>query len=136
MELSDEILVKKTLEGDDSAFRILINRHCGVVHGIREFIYAPGIGLVKSTFIRRNGAVGTAQLTHYEILDRNGDYFPLALGNKWAYEWLDKDGVLPTTDVYEVLGEKKGKYNLSHYFLALKLGKVLKIDPDEEHKTH
>ena len=34
MELSDEALVRKTLEGDDSAFRILVNRHCGVVHGL------------------------------------------------------------------------------------------------------
>ena len=34
MELSDEALVSKTLEGDDSAFSTLVNRHRGVVHGL------------------------------------------------------------------------------------------------------
>ncbi|MDQ1318002.1 MAG: hypothetical protein QG588_1658, partial [Candidatus Poribacteria bacterium] len=34
MEFSDEVLVKRTLEGDDFAFRTLMKRHRGVVHGL------------------------------------------------------------------------------------------------------
>ncbi|MBM3240116.1 sigma-70 family RNA polymerase sigma factor [Candidatus Poribacteria bacterium] len=34
MEFSDEFLVSKTLEGDDSTFTTLVNRHRGVVHGL------------------------------------------------------------------------------------------------------
>jgi len=88
--------------------------------GIREFIYAPGVGLVKSTFVRRDGAVGIAQLVSYTLSESNKDYFPLVLGNKWSYEWADKDGVFPSTDVYEVTGIENNHYYVSHYFLALK----------------
>ena len=34
MEFPDGVLVRKTLEGDDSAFGTLINKHSGVVHGL------------------------------------------------------------------------------------------------------
>ena len=88
--------------------------------GIREFIYAPGVGLVKSTFIRRDGAVGIAQLVSYTLSESNKDYFPLVLGNKWVYEWADKDGVFPSTDVYQVTGIKNNNYYVSHYFYASK----------------
>jgi len=91
--------------------------------GEREFIYAPGVGLVKSTFVRRNGTVGIAQLKEYTLSDDNSkDYFPLAIGNKWFYEWADKDGFFPTTDVYEVVEMDNSRYYLSHYYYALKYG--------------
>lgn len=150
MELSDEALVSKTLEGDDSAFSTLINRHRGVVHGLcyhREFIYAPGVGLVKSTFVRRDGALGIAQLTSYSVSEGKSDYFPLALGNKWSYEWANAEGSFPSTDIYEVTGLDKDvqtaanvtgdRYYLSHYFYAFaKSGgrwlELIKLDSDKE----
>ncbi len=103
--------------------------------GNREFTYAPGVGLVKSVFVRRDGNIGVAQLTSYEVSDGKGDYFPLALGNKWTYEWADKDGVFPTTDVYEVIEAKNDQYNISHYYHALKPGTVVKIESDKQRKA-
>ena len=93
--------------------------------GIREFIYAPGVGLVKSTYIRRDGAIGIAQLMDYTVSGSNKDCFPLVLGNKWSYEWMDKESSFPTMDVYEVLEMDDSRYYVSHYYYALKIGKVL-----------
>ncbi len=92
--------------------------------GVREFIYAPGVGLVKSIFVRRDGAIGIAQLTSYTVSNGNEDYFPLALGNKWTYQWADKEGGFPSTDVYEVLGIDNDHYYVSHYYYALKQAKT------------
>jgi len=88
--------------------------------GIWEFIYAPGVGLVKSTFIRRDRAIGIAQLVSYTLSESSKDYFPLASGNKWVYEWADKDGIFPTEDVYQVTGVKDNNYYVSHYYFASK----------------
>ena len=55
MELSDEILVRKTLEGDDSAFSKLINRHSGVVHGLCYHLshnFTDAEDLAQEAFIR------------------------------------------------------------------------------------
>ena len=91
--------------------------------GEREFIYAPGVGLVKSIFVRRDDAIGMAQLTDYTISDDNEDYFPLALGNKWVYEWANKEGMFHSTDVCEVTGIKSRHYYVSHYYYTLKQAK-------------
>lgn len=92
--------------------------------GEREFIYAPGVGLIKSTSVRRDGAISIAELTNYTVSNGNEDYFPLAVGNKWTYEWADKDDVFPSTDVYEVTEKDNEYYYVSHYYYALKQAKT------------
>jgi RNA polymerase sigma-70 factor (ECF subfamily) len=93
--------------------------------GEREFVYAPGVGLVKASFIRYDGALAIAQLTEYEVSDGKEDYFPLTIGNKWVYEWADKEGVFPSTDVLEVTGMDNNQYYVSHYYYALKQHKSI-----------
>ena len=89
--------------------------------GVRELMYAQGIGLVKSTLVRRDGTIGIAQLKDYNLSDDSElDYFPLAIGNQWFYEWADKDDFFPTTDVYEVVETDNNHYYVSHYYYALK----------------
>jgi hypothetical protein len=90
--------------------------HCGD----REFIYAPGVGLVKSTFVRRDGAIAIAQLTSCTVSHGSEDYFPLTVGSKWVYEWADKEGTFPSTDVFEVIGKDDDHYYVSHYYYAVK----------------
>ena len=84
--------------------------------GKRELIYAPGIGLVKSSFVRRDSAVAIAQLTSYQISGDSKSYFPLEIGNKWIYEWSDEDGKFSPTDMYEVTRMDGQNYYVSHYF--------------------
>lgn len=90
--------------------------------GVREFIYAPGIGLVKSTFTRRNGITDIVQLTDFTVHSKDDDYFPLDTGNKWVHEWEDESSsLLTSTDIHEVIGvDSKGYYQVSHYYCALK----------------
>ena len=88
--------------------------------GEKELIYAPGVGLVKFSFVHRDGSIDMGQLTECEISDENEDYFPLDPGNRWTYEWADKEGVFPSTDIYEVIGAADDRYYLSHYYYALK----------------
>jgi len=127
-------------------------KDCSFKHsGDREFIYAPGVGLVKSTFVRRDGAVGIAKLVSYSISNGGEDYFPLALGNEWSYEWANAEGSFPSsTDIYEVTGLNKDvrtvadvtgdRYYLSHYFYAFgqsggmeaAIGELIKLDSDKE----
>ena len=55
MELSDGILVRRTLEGDDSAFRMLVNRHSGVVHGLCYHLahnFTDAADLAQEAFIK------------------------------------------------------------------------------------
>ncbi|MFC1717160.1 sigma-70 family RNA polymerase sigma factor [Candidatus Poribacteria bacterium] len=98
--------------------------------GEREFVYAPGVGLIKATYTRRDGATVTAQLTSYTVSNGDKDYFPLDVGSKWVYEWSDIEGVFPSTDVFEVIGTEKKQYYVSHYYYALKELKT--IEPIEQ----
>jgi RNA polymerase sigma-70 factor (ECF subfamily) len=55
MEFSDEALVSKTLESDDSAFTTLVNRHRGVVHGLCYLMarnFADAEDLAQEAFIK------------------------------------------------------------------------------------
>jgi len=88
--------------------------------GKRDFMYAPGVGLVKSIFVRRDGVIGVAQLTSYNISGKTDEYLPFALGNRWVYEWADKEGVFPSTDVYEVASIDQDRHYVSHYYYASK----------------
>jgi RNA polymerase sigma factor (sigma-70 family) len=89
--------------------------------GEREFIYAPGVGLIKSTFVRRDGTMDIVQLAECTVSGSSEDYFPLEVGNKWFYEWADEEGGFPSTDVYEVIGiDNNGRHQVSHYHYALK----------------
>jgi tetratricopeptide (TPR) repeat protein len=101
--------------------------------GVREFIYAPGVGLAKSTFVHRDGGIGIAQLTSYTVSDGNGDHFPLAIGNKWTYEWADREGGFRSEDIYEVTGMDNGHYYVSHYYHAARRKTVEYYEEALEH---
>ena len=88
--------------------------------GVRELIYAPGVGLVKSTFVRRSGTTDIVLLANCTVRGDSADHFPLEIGNKWIYEWADEEGKFPSTDVYEVIGADNSNHYISHYHYALK----------------
>jgi len=44
----------------------------------------------------------------------------LALGNKWTYEWANKEGGFSSSDIYEVTGADNTLYFVSHYYYAIK----------------
>jgi hypothetical protein len=53
----------------------------------RKF-YAPGVGLVKVQDTWHTGEVSTGVLIDYRVHDPDpGDYFPLAAGDWWKFEW-------------------------------------------------
>jgi hypothetical protein len=55
---------------------------------VRTRYFAPALGLVKVVDTWHTGEVTTGELTEYEVHNPDpGDYFPLALGDRWKFKW-------------------------------------------------
>ena len=67
------------------------------VNGVRNFFYAPNVGLVMMHFKAIADWEYTVKLTEYHVTPiENGDlcdrYFPLNIGNVWYYASYGADG--------------------------------------------
>jgi RNA polymerase sigma-70 factor (ECF subfamily) len=66
----------------------------GFREGEKRLWFAQGIGLIKTEHHHANGKRTVVELTDYNITNPDDSYFPLAIGNKWNYEWRNENGDL------------------------------------------
>jgi hypothetical protein len=65
----------------------------GMYIEVRKRYFAPAVGLVKVEDTWHTGEVTTGELVSYEVHDPDpNDYFPLAIGDKWTFEWTTNSG--------------------------------------------
>jgi hypothetical protein len=66
-----------------------LERERGYYAGTKTTWFAPGIGLVRLLYQHGNGDETDIQLMDYEITGAREEFFPLTLGNRWRYHWID-----------------------------------------------
>jgi len=66
----------------------------GFREGEKRLWFAQGIGLIRTEHHHANGKRTVVELTDYNITNPDDSYFPLAIGNKWNYEWRNENGDL------------------------------------------
>lgn len=74
----------------------------GFFRGTRDVWYAPGVGVVLLQYHHENGDTTTAELQSYSLAKPSTDYFPLAVGDTWTYQWINEYRTDYVTDVYTV----------------------------------
>jgi hypothetical protein len=58
---------------------------------LRTTWFAPGIGLVRLLYRHGNGYETDIRLVDCEITGAREEFFPLTLGNRWRYRWVDPE---------------------------------------------
>jgi hypothetical protein len=56
--------------------------------------FAPGVGIVRAEHHHANGKRTFIELKNYHIKKDGNDYFPLAIGNRWNYQWRNENDEL------------------------------------------
>lgn len=75
--------------------------------------FAPGAGIIKLEHHHANGKRTVIELTDYDLTEPSDDYLPLAIGNKWNYEWRDENGDLLFKVQERVVLKHDGKFYLA-----------------------
>lgn len=57
--------------------------------GTRLMWFAKKVGLVQVRYEHKDGTITSIQLTDFLHREAKDDYFPLAVGNTWRYEWTN-----------------------------------------------
>ena len=76
---------------------------------------APGVGIVKlaSEYPDGKGLNLDIELHNWSIPEPTDNYFPLALGSVWRYEWFDKLFSARTAEVYRLIWQDDDELYLS-----------------------
>ena len=82
--------------------------------GLREFWFAPGVGLVKYCADQESGLKGTIELAAYAVHHSESDYFPLAVGNWWEYRPVGLHPNYVYKDRFEVIDQENERFFISH----------------------
>jgi len=83
------------------------------VRGVRDIWFAPGVGVVKMQYKHENGFTTTAELISSTLVNNDSsDYFPLAIGNQWTYQWINEYRSSFVTDVYTVTSTCVGECDI------------------------
>ncbi len=99
-------------EGSPQANEVY-NSSRGFREGERWMWFAPGIGIVKAEHHHANGKRTIIELSSYHLVKPGDSYFPLAIGNRWHYEWRSEDGELLFRERERVVLEHEGKFYLA-----------------------
>lgn len=75
--------------------------------------FAPGVGIIKVEHHHINGKRTIIELTDYHLEKTGGEYLPLAIGNRWNYEWRNENGDLLFKEQHRAVSEHEGKYYLA-----------------------
>ena len=79
-----------------------------MTNGTRYIWYAKGVGIVKMRYVHSNGVITDAELSEYEVPEKNSDYLPLNLGTTWTYTWHNEYHLAPMTEKVKVVEEGSG----------------------------
>ncbi|MBM3235023.1 hypothetical protein FJZ31_01865 [Candidatus Poribacteria bacterium] len=99
-------------EGSPQADEIY-NRSKGFREGEKWMWFAPGVGIVRVKHRHANGKRTFIELTNYQIKEDGKGYFPLAIGNRWNYEWRDENGELLFKEQNRVILEHDGQFYIA-----------------------
>ena len=114
-------------EGSEQANE-LYNSEKGFRDGERWMWFAPGSGIIKAEHHHANGKRTVIELMDYSLASPSHDYFPLAIGNRWNYEWRNENGDLLFKEQQRVVLEHEGKF-----YLAVS-GYTTNVEEYSEHK--
>jgi hypothetical protein len=76
--------------------------------------FAPGAGIIKVEHHHVNGKRTIVQLMDYHIAISSDAYLPLAIGNRWRYEWRNENGELLFKTQQRAVLEHEGKFYLAY----------------------
>ena len=83
--------------------------------------FAPGVGLVKAKFTNLRRMTREIELVEFSISEEGEDYLPLAVGNRWVYEWnIGHEGVC--REVCMIASADREGYELASATCAFKPG--------------
>jgi len=99
-------------EGSPQANEVY-NSSRGFREGERWMWFAPGIGIVKAEYHHANGKRTIIELSSYHLVEPGDSYFPLAIGNRWHYEWRSEDGDLLFKEQERVVLKHESKFYLA-----------------------
>lgn len=109
----DTICVTATLEiagnRDRAEHYFYQNTDCGV----KEFWFAPGVGIVHHRCTWGSTLSSDALLTDYRVIARDDEMMPVAIGNRWRYEevGLSAENYIARRE-YAVISGRSGEYLL------------------------
>jgi RNA polymerase sigma-70 factor (ECF subfamily) len=83
--------------------------------GTRLMWFAKGVGLTQVRYEHRGGAVTLFQLTDFRHVERavspfEDDYFPLAVGNTWRYEWTNSTTDIVIKETLTIASQRNNRY--------------------------
>ena len=117
-EFDNCVRVKTTMrlraanEGSPQADEIY-NRSKGFREGEKWMWFAPGVGIVRLEHHHANGKRTVIELTSYQMKGDSNSYFPLAIGNRWNYEWHDENVQLLFKEQNRVILEHEGQFYIA-----------------------
>ena len=97
-----------------------------MINGTRFIWFAKGVGIVKMRYEHSNGVITEAELSEYDVPEKNNVYFPLNLGTSWTYIWHNKYHLAPMTEKVKVVEEGSGhetQLKKAHYFVNVSVDK-------------
>jgi len=89
------------------------NRRKEFRDGEKWMWFAPGAGIVKVEHHHANGKRTVIELVDYHIAEPSDTYFPLAIGNRWNYEWRNENEELLFKEQQRVALKHEGKFYLA-----------------------
>lgn len=104
------------------------------VRGTRFMWFAPSVGLVKVKYNHEEGSATEISLVDYSIEEASEDYFPLALGNIWRYEWGDTYSDYMNYEVWRVAEKKKDTYKIRCFNRVSQLKRIAPIEQEGPEK--
>ena len=90
-----------------------LERERGFYAGEKNAWFAPSIGLVRLLYQHGNGYETDIQLVDYEIDRGKEGYFPLALGNRWHYRWVDPESDAIFEEILCLAAHENGKWHFA-----------------------
>ena len=89
------------------------NLRKGYRDGEKWMWFAPGAGIIKVEHHHANGKRTVIELTDHHLTEPNNACLPLAIGNRWHYEWRNENGDLLFRSQQRVVLEHEGKFYLA-----------------------
>ena len=108
-------LIETTISAssEDRGLGAEVERLRGYYAGVKKVWFAPGVGVVRLVYQHGNGCETNIQLTDCVLSQAGGGYLPLALDNRWRYEWREPDSQRQIQDLWRVASRTESEWSIA-----------------------
>ncbi|RKU16241.1 hypothetical protein C6501_05830 [Candidatus Poribacteria bacterium] len=89
-----------------------------LINGTRYLWFSPGVGVVKLRYEHSNGVITEGELIDSKTPVKNGELFPIDVGNSWTYKWKNDFENLTLIEKIKVFRNKQSAGGLGFNTIA------------------